>query len=96
MFEIWPDLWQILPSIAFDNIDLSIEGMRSQKFSFIMFWFLMFGIAFFSFIVMSLVFGTHAPGKMRTGEKFMFGAIFVGIVVAIALASVQMLQGYLF
>ena len=78
-------------------LDLSIEGMRSQEFSVGMFFFLLFGIGFFSVIVGGLLIGRKKTEteKMRKGEMIMFGAIIMGIIVAIIMASVQMLHGYL-
>lgn len=90
-------MW-FIPSLENNNkiIDLSIESLRSQEFSVGMFFFLLFGIALFSTIVFALLFGKAAPkGKIRRGEKIMFVAIILGIVFAIFLASLQMLQGYL-
>lgn len=81
---------------ASPKIDLSIEGMRSQQFSVGVFFFLMLGIFIFSSIVYSVVFGKYAPKTLRLGEKILFGAIIVGIVVAIIFAALQMLSGYLF
>jgi hypothetical protein len=78
------------------KIDLSIEGMRSQQFSVGVFIFLMLGIFIFSSIVYSVVFGKYAPKTLRLGEKIMFGAIIVGVAVAIVFAALQMLSGYLF
>ncbi len=70
--------------------------MRSQQFSVGVFFFLMLGIFIFSSIVYSVVFGKYAPKTLRLGEKILFGAIIVGIVVAIIFAALQMLSGYLF
>lgn len=50
----------------------------------------------FSAIVYSVVFGKYAPKTMRLGEKIMFGAIILGIVVAIIFGAMQMLGGILF
>lgn len=90
-------MWLISSSDTNNKIiDLSVESLRSQEFSVGMFFFLLFGIALFSSIVLGLLFGKAAPkGKMRRGEKIMFIAIFLGIVFAIFLAALQMLYGYL-
>lgn len=90
----------ILPiRIAADSaykLDLSIEGMRSQQYSVGVFLFLLLGIFIFSSIVYSVVFGKYAPKTLRLGEKILFGAIIIGIIVAIIFAALQMLSGYLF
>ncbi|MBI3901492.1 MAG: hypothetical protein HY306_00880 [Nitrosomonadales bacterium] len=78
------------------KIDLSIEGMRSQQFSVGVFFFMLVSVLVFSGIVYSVAFGKHAPKNMKTGEKLMFGAIILGIVVAIVFGALQMLSGYLF
>lgn len=78
------------------KLDLSIEGMRSQQFSVGVFFFLLLGIAVFSAIVYGVLFGKHAPKTTRLGERLMFGAIILGIVVAIIFGALQMVAGYLF
>jgi hypothetical protein len=78
------------------KLDLSIEGMRSQQFSVGVFFFLLLGIAVFSAIVWGVLFGKHAPKSMRMGERVMFGAIILGIIVAIIFGALQMVVGYLF
>jgi hypothetical protein len=78
------------------KLDLSIEGMQSQKFSIGVFIFMLFTIFVFSAIVYSVVFGKYAPKTMRTGERVLFGAIILGIIVAIIFGALQMLAGYLF
>jgi cytochrome b561 len=77
-------------------VDMSIEGMRSQHFSVGIFLFMLLTIFVFSAIVYSVVFGKYAPKTMRLGEKIMFGAIILGIVVAIIFGAMQMLGGILF
>jgi len=78
------------------KLDLSIEGMRSQQFSVGVFFFLLLGIAGVSAIVYGVLFGKHAPKTTRLGERLMFGAIILGIVVAIIFGALQMVVGYLF
>ena len=60
------------------------------------FWLLMLGIALFAAIIIAVMNGTKAQKVTRTGEKLMFGAIIVGVVVAVVFASLQMLSGVLF
>jgi len=81
---------------ATQKLDLSIEGMRSQQFSVGVFFFMLVTILVFSAIVYFVAFGKYAPKNMRLGEKIMFGAIILGIVVAIVFGALQMLSGYLF
>ena len=78
------------------KLDMSIEGMRSQQFSVGVFIFMLLTIFVFVAIVYSVVFGKYAPKTMRLGEKIMFAAIILGVVVAIIFGALQMLSGYLF
>jgi hypothetical protein len=78
------------------KIDLSIEGMRSQQFSEGVFAFLMLGIVVFSGIIIALVFSKNRPKNVRFGERMMFAAIILGVVVAVLFGAIQMLGGYLF
>ena len=86
---------QLSPEIS-PKFDLSIEGMRSQQFSQGVFAFLLLGIVVFSGIVIALVFSKNRPKKIRLGERMMFTAIILGIVVAVIFGALQMLGGYLF
>jgi hypothetical protein len=78
------------------GIDLSIEGMRSQRFSVGVFFFMLLGVVVFCVIIYAVAFGKYAPKTMRTGEKIMFGAIILGVFVAVIFGAMQMLSGYLF
>ena len=78
------------------KLDLSIEGMRSQQFSDWIFVFLLVGIIVFSGIVVAFLFSKNRPKEIRFGERMMFAAIIVGIVIAILIGAVQLLGGYLF
>jgi len=78
------------------KLDLSVEGMRSQQFSVGVFFFMLLGIFVFSAIVYSVVFGKYAPKTMRRGEKILFGAIILGIVLAVIFGAIQMLGNYYF
>ncbi|SPJ18661.1 conserved hypothetical protein [Burkholderiales bacterium] len=78
------------------KLDLSIEGMRSQQFSEAVFAFLLVGIFVFSVIVVIFWFSKNRPSEARFGEKMMFGAIVMGIVVAVIFGAMQMVGGILF
>ncbi len=80
-----------------------VEGLYSQQFSIGIFFFLMLCIVFFTIIAfkfMSSGSKTTATdptaNRLKTGEKVMFFAIFLGIVAAVIMAVMQLLQGYLF
>jgi glycerol uptake facilitator-like aquaporin len=78
------------------KLDLSIEGMRSQQFSEWIFAFLLLSIIIFSGIVIAFMFSKNRPKEMKTGERMMFTAIIIGIVVAVIFGALQLLSGYLF
>jgi ABC-type amino acid transport system permease subunit len=78
------------------KLDLSIEGMRSQQWSEGIFAFLLVGIAVFIGIVIAFMFSKNRSEKIKLGERLMFAAIILGVVVAIAIGAVQLLGGYLF
>jgi len=86
---------QLSPEIS-PKLDLSIEGMRSQQFSEGVFAFLLIGILVFSGVIIALMFSKNRPKKIRLGERLMFTAIILGVVVAVIIAAMQMLGGYLF
>ena len=77
-----------------------IEGIYSQQFSVGIFIFLIICIIVFTIIVFKFMgSGANKDGTksgLKTGEKIMFFWIFVGIIGAVAMAAVQLLQGYLF
>lgn len=77
-------------------VDLSIEGMRSQRFSVGVFIFLILGILVFC-TIMYYVWKDQGPTRnIRRGEKFMFGAIIGGVIVAVIFGASQMVNGVLF
>ncbi len=78
-------------------VDLSIEGMRSQRFSVGVFFFLLMGIAVFSVIIYNVWKGTTGSSKkLKPGEKLMFIAIIMGVVGAVIFGATQMVGGFLF
>lgn len=78
------------------KFDLSIEGMRSQQFSEGVFAFLLLGVIVFSAIIIALLFSTNRSKKMKLGERLMFAAIIIGVMLAVFFGALQMLGGYLF
>ncbi|MGO9869936.1 MAG: hypothetical protein ACLPJY_20045 [Rhodomicrobium sp.] len=78
------------------RLDLSIEGMHSQRFGVGVFFLLMLGIVLFAAIIIAVFRGAGGQKVTRTGEKWMFGAIILGVVAAVVFASLQMLSGVLF
>ena len=78
------------------QIDLSIEGMHSQRFGVGVFFLLLLGIVLFAGIIVTVLKGSGGKGVTRRGEKWMLGAVILGVVVAVVFASLQMLSGVLF
>ena len=70
--------------------------MRSQQFSEGVFVFLLVGILVFAGIVIALLYSKKQSDKFRIGERLMFAAIIMGMVVAVIMGAMQMLGGYLF
>ena len=70
--------------------------MRSQQFSEWIFAFLLVSIIIFSGIVIAFIFSKNRPKEMKMGERMMFTAIIIGIVVAVIFGALQLLSGYLF
>jgi hypothetical protein len=70
--------------------------MHSQRFGVGVFFLLMLGIVLFAGITFAIMRGTKGQKVTRTGEKWMFGAIILGVVAAVVFASLQMLSGVLF
>lgn len=97
-------LWY-LPRPALNSIvddRWGVEGLYSQQFSVGIFFFLIICIIVFTAIVFKFMNsgagrdGEGGQGKgLKTGEKIMFVWIFLGIVAAVIMAVVQLLQGYL-
>jgi hypothetical protein len=55
------------------RIDLSIEGMHSQRFGVGVFFLLLLGIVLFAGIIIAVFKGSGDKSVTRTGEKWMFG-----------------------
>lgn len=81
------------PNLVF-GIDMSIEGLRSQKFSRGIFVFLVLSLILFSVIIW-LYMPRKGKAPLKTGEKVMFGAIIGGVFLAIIIGWIQLIEGYL-
>ncbi len=75
-------------------VDRGVDSVYSQEFSIGVFFFMLLAIIFFSTIVIGFMAGKNVKG-LKTGEKCLFALIFVGIVVAVIMGSLQLLGGYL-
>lgn len=75
------------------GIDMSIEGLRAQEYSIFIFCFLILSLILFGYII--YLYWPKGDGKLKTGEKIMFGSIIAGIFIAIIIGWVQLIEGYL-
>ena len=76
------------------GMDLSIEGLRSQFFSNYIFVFLIISLIVFGIIIYFYLPKGKSP-KLKTGEKIMFGAIIFGMIAAVFIGWLQLIEGYL-
>ncbi len=76
------------------GIDMSIEGLRSQKYSVGIFVFLVISLILFAIIIWMYV-PKKGKDAMKLGEKIMFGCIISGIFIAIAMGYLQLIDGFL-
>jgi len=100
-------LFSVLPMFSLDNvavsaatqsstvfgIDMSIESLRAREFSIYIFVFLILSLILFCFIIY-----LYLPKKLamlKTGEKIMFGALVCGVILAVIMGYVQLIEGYL-
>lgn len=72
-----------------------IEGPHSQQFSVAIFFFMVLAIVLFAAIAIAFMGGKNSK-SLKTGEKWLFAWIFLGIVVSIIFGALQLLGGYLF
>jgi uncharacterized protein YqhQ len=75
------------------GIDMSIENLRSQTFSHFIFGFLIVSVIIFCVII--FLYLPKQGGRLKTGEKIMFGAIIVGVIIAVCFGYLQLMEGYL-
>ncbi len=90
------DLGSTDPSNIVFGIDMSIEGLRAQKYSIGIFVFLVLSLILFSYIIyLYLPKGEKKISQLKTGEKIMFGSIILGVILAIIIGWIQLIEGYL-
>ena len=77
------------------GFNTGIEGMDSQRWSVGIFIFLMFCIVVFTIIVLKFM-TSDRGGKLKRGERLLFAWILLGVVAAVIIGALQLLQGRLF
>jgi len=96
---IYSNYFQYLPTLLVEEnkyvfgIDMSIESLRSKEFSEYIFVFLILSLMLFCFIIY-----LYLPKKLsglKTGEKIMFAAIILGVILAVIIGYIQLIEGYL-
>ena len=106
MFEYIVELLSILVSITgveqlkmvaqndtLFGIDMSIESLRSREFSVYIFIFLILSLILFCYII--YLYLPKKLNQLKTGEKIMFGALVMGVVLAVIMGYVQLIEGFL-
>ena len=76
------------------GFNTGIEGMDSRQWSVGIFIFLIFCIFVFVVIVVKFM-TTDKVTKLKRGEKFMFAWIILGVIAAVIIGAMQLLQGRL-
>jgi len=77
------------------GFNTGIEGMDSQQWSVGIFVFLIFCILVFTVIVLKFM-TADRMAKLKRGEKFLFAWILLGVIAAVIIGAMQLLQGRLF
>jgi hypothetical protein len=77
----------------FFGIDMSIEGLRSKEYSYYIFGFLIASLILFTYII--YLYLPKNLSSLKLGEKIMFGSIGMGVVLAIIIGYIQLIEGYL-
>jgi uncharacterized membrane protein YidH (DUF202 family) len=84
------------PVLAKDpGYNTGIEGMDSQQWSVGIFVFLIFCILVFMVIVLKFMTADRSV-RLKRGERIMFAWIILGVIAAVVIGALQLLQGRLF
>lgn len=75
------------------GIDMSIDSLRSKGFSEYIFWFLIMSLILFCFII--YLYLPKDLNQLKTGEKIMIGSIVGGVIIAVIIGYIQLIEGYL-
>ncbi len=75
------------------GIDMSIDSLRAQAFSDYIFGFLILSLILFCYII--YLYLPKNLGDLKLGEKIMFTSIVIGVILAVIMGYVQLIDGYL-
>jgi len=75
------------------GIDMSIDSLRSQAYSDYIFVFLILSLILFCYII--YLYLPKNLGDLKLGEKIMFISIIIGVILAVIIGYVQLIDGYL-
>lgn len=76
------------------GLDMTIEGLNKYKYSVAIFVFLVMQVLLFAFMI--FIYAKKTKRSLKTGEKWMFGALILGVVFGLTFGWTQMIEGYLF
>ncbi len=76
------------------GLDMTIEGLSKQRYSVFIFVFLIMQVILFSFMI--YIYMKKTKASLKTGEKVMFGALVMGVVLGVIIGWTQLIEGYLF
>ncbi|MDH3325228.1 MAG: hypothetical protein OEM38_00760 [Gammaproteobacteria bacterium] len=72
---------------------MSIDSLRSQAYSDYIFVFLILSLILFCYII--YLYLPKNLGDLKLGEKIMFISIIIGVILAVIIGYVQLIDGYL-
>jgi len=75
------------------GIDMSIDSLRAQIFSDYIFFFLILSLILFCYII--YLYLPKNLGDLKLGEKIMFASIIIGVILAVIIGYIQLIDGYL-
>lgn len=75
------------------GIDMSIESLKSQEYSYYIFGFLIISLILFCIII--YMYMPKRLSGLKRGEKVMVGAIVVGVIIAVVFGWLQLIEGVL-
>jgi hypothetical protein len=90
---LFPRLAVAADSKTVFGLDMSIESLRSQQYSYFIFGFLVVSLIIFCAII--FLYLPKKGGRLKTGEKIMFGAIIMGVLIALGFGYLQLIEGFL-